>query len=582
MATAKYNPGVNSSNPYAVLTVTESSYSVENNTSKVSWNLKIYRPYAISSSAPKSYKVVINGSTVASGTTTIGGTGTKTIASGTTTVNHNTDGSKTISFNFTLDFNITWSGTWVGTGSASGSLKLTTIPRATTPVASASSVYMGNSVTFTLDRASTSFTHKLTYKIGSKSGTIGTDIATSKSWTVPESLATAIPSATSGTCTITCTTYKDGSTIGTKSITITLKVKASVIPTVTVSVSEAVSNIAEKAGVYVKSLSKLNISAVGSGVQGSAIKSYKIVANGATYNKATVTTGFLTTAGNVTVTVTVTDSRGRTATTTATIYVYDYSKPCISFFSVDRCDSDGTINDEGGNVLVKIKSSVSDLASKNTGTYTLKYNKVGDSNTITQVLASGAMSYNNDQLIIEGINTDYPYDFSLAVSDLFSSNKSDLPIGTAFTLVDYHSTGTGLAIGKVANEPGVIDINLPLLFREEWHDLTLADGFTVYGNAETNKPQYKQIGNLVMIKGVISPTATITSSTSSISMLSGLPSEARPTGPDLQYICQGSALNKWLCTITTGGAVKISRYGDSDYVNPTASTWLPINILYMV
>jgi hypothetical protein len=57
---------------------------------------------------------------------------------------------------------------------------------------------MGNSVTVSTNRASSSFTHSLYYQIGSGGwNTIGTGIGTSKSWTVPLSLANSTPNSTS-------------------------------------------------------------------------------------------------------------------------------------------------------------------------------------------------------------------------------------------------------------------------------------------------------------------------------------------------------------------------------------------------
>ena len=110
MASCKYNPGINSVNPYAVLTVTQASQNVATNKTKLNYDLKIYRPSAIQSSAPKDYSITINGTKVKSGTTTIGGSGTKTIASGTIEVAHDAAGEKTVSFSFSLEFAINWNG----------------------------------------------------------------------------------------------------------------------------------------------------------------------------------------------------------------------------------------------------------------------------------------------------------------------------------------------------------------------------------------------------------------------------------------------------------------------------------------
>lgn len=471
MATCKWNPGINSYNPYAILTVTESSYSVANNTSVVAWDLKLYRPSPISSSASKDYKVVINGATVKSGTTTIGGSGTKTIASGTTTISHNSDGAKTISFSFNLEVSITWSGKATGNASASGSLKLTTIPRATTPTASASSVNIGDSVTFTLNRASTAFTHRLTYKFGSLTGTIGTDLTTSKAWTVPTSFATAIPNSTSGTCTITCTTYNGSSTVGTKSITITLKVKSSVVPTVTFTVKEAVTNVADILGVYVKGLSKLKIDAVGVGASGSKVTTFKISVNGVTYNTAGVTTGLLSKSGSMDIRVTVTDSRGRTGSAIKTITVYDYVKPYVNTFNVVRCDADGTENDEGANAKVVLRGGVANLSS-NRATYKIQYKLTEDDSYTTQVLDVTSLTV-NETVIINNIDTEETYDFRVIVSDPFNEVKEINSLSTAFTLVDYHSSGRGLSFGKVATERDKADFNLQIIPRKGFENITL-------------------------------------------------------------------------------------------------------------
>ncbi|MBO6270911.1 MAG: hypothetical protein J6N19_17415, partial [Clostridium sp.] len=81
---------------------------------------------------------------------------------------------------------------------ASQTVTLRTIPR--TSSISMPATTMGNAGTISISRASSSFTHTLTYSFGNASGTIATKTsATSVSWTPPTSLATQIPNSTSGT-----------------------------------------------------------------------------------------------------------------------------------------------------------------------------------------------------------------------------------------------------------------------------------------------------------------------------------------------------------------------------------------------
>ena len=123
MASCKYNPGINSVNPYAVLNVTEQTQSEVNNTTTLRYELLLYRPSRISSSANKAYSVQIDGKTVKAGTTTIGGVGTKSIIHGTYTVTHNPNGERTVTFGFSLAFDIDWNVGHIKTGRANGDMR---------------------------------------------------------------------------------------------------------------------------------------------------------------------------------------------------------------------------------------------------------------------------------------------------------------------------------------------------------------------------------------------------------------------------------------------------------------------------
>ena len=113
-------------------TWSQSSQSVANNNSVVSWSLQLIATTGnISSTASKSWSVTVNGTNY-SGTNTvsIGTNTTKTLASGSTTIYHNADGTKSFSFSFSQQFDISYSGVgWIGTKSGSGSGTLSTIPR---------------------------------------------------------------------------------------------------------------------------------------------------------------------------------------------------------------------------------------------------------------------------------------------------------------------------------------------------------------------------------------------------------------------------------------------------------------------
>lgn len=444
------------------------SQSVANNTSSVTVQVQLVSKgssYTINSSASKSGTVTINGTKYSfTFSAALSGNQVKTIYTKTVTVAHNANGSKTCTFASTIGIKVTLGGTYYGDVTASGSGTFDTIPRATTPTLSASSVNMGSSITINMPRASGSFDHTLTYTFGKASGTIGTGLGTSKAWTVPLTLANQIPSGTSGTCTITCKTYNGSALIGTKTVSFKANVPAAVVPTISdVSMAEAVAGLAAQFGAYVQGKSKVKITIKAAGAYGSTITAYKTVVDGKNYGGASPTTGTLS-SGTKTVTVTVTDSRGRTAKTTKTLVVVAYSAPLIKTLVAVRTLEDGTENYEGTHGKIGFSLVISPVSSKNTAKYTLEYK--AKSATTWIPLKSGSDYIASGSLITDDVmDVDSAYDVRLSVTDFFATVRKTVEIPTAFTLIDFHSSGRGLAFGKVSELAGYVEFGLPALFR---------------------------------------------------------------------------------------------------------------------
>lgn len=150
------------------------------------------------------------------------------IMSVTKNVYHNADGTKTVSANFTWNSE----NSYVGTITGNASKVLTTIPRASSVTATDANI--GSASTININRASSSFTHTLTYSFQGLTGTIATKTSsTNVGWTVPTSFYQKIPNISSGTVTITCDTYSSGETkIGTKTTTMTISVPKSSHPVI--------------------------------------------------------------------------------------------------------------------------------------------------------------------------------------------------------------------------------------------------------------------------------------------------------------------------------------------------------------
>lgn len=432
---------------------------VTNNKSTISWTLKSVGKSEWSMYKAGNFKVVIDGATVysteSSNRITIeDGT---VIATGTKVLAHNGDGTRTFTASiaggiYYYDVNCTGSATFT----------LNTIPRVSSFSVSNANPYMGNSVTFTISRNHSNFTHTLLLTWGGTTSTIAAGVGTSYTWPIPLDLANNLPSSTYSGCYITCITYNGSTEIGRKQISMTLYVPTSVVPSISsVTISEAETWLATKFGAYIQGHSKLKVVTAAAGAYSSTIKSYSITILGKTYSGSTITSGTITSSGSVSIAVTVTDSRGRTASTTRTVTVTAYAAPKITLFSAERCDSDGTLNDEGECVKVSYAFTITSLSSKNTNIYEISY-KTKETSEYTNLVASTGYSQNTTYLTSAIFDGNTPYDVILTVRDSFTAVSQIADIPTAFTLVDYHASGTGVAFGKVAEEEDTFENALDL------------------------------------------------------------------------------------------------------------------------
>ena len=112
-----------------------------------------------------------------------------------------------------------------------------------------------------------------------------------------------------------------------------------------------------------------------------------------------------------------------------------------------------------------------------------------------------------------------------------------------------------------------------------WKNLTIDSAFAAY--TDNTQPKYKVNGSLVTVMGALSPKTAFTSSTTKVTMASGLPEGLRPDTP-LTFICQGSGLNRWACGIETNGTITISRYGITENASVPTSAWLIFNCTYSI
>lgn len=398
-----------------------------------------------------------------------------TSGSGSVRVAHNSDGSKKASIELKIvagsdprGANYYW-----GSSSTSGSITLTNIPRASYPTLSASSKTLGETIGITTNRKSGNFTHSLWWMCGNSGWQgIASGVGDSYSWTIPRDIANRITSSTSATITIVCRTYSGNTQIGSdQTVSFTGNVPSDIKPSASgLSVSEAVSAIKTKFGVYLKGQSKLAISFSESGSYGSWITSRKIECNNQTFWSTSATTDYLYTSGSLKVTATVTDSRGRSASISTTVTVYDYSSPWVNALKGIRCNSDGTNADDGEYLKIQFSAGVASVSSKNSATYQLGYRLSNSGNYTYKTLDLSALSYSDTTTgVISGLKfaMDKTYDIVLVVTDKIGleARRSDV-VSTAFELVNYYPDGSGMAIGKFAESSNLFDVGMDAKYRK--------------------------------------------------------------------------------------------------------------------
>lgn len=393
-----------STSPYITLNVTTTANGVDKDT--VSWSLVLNRPYNISSSASKSWSVTVAGQTW-SGSTAVGGSGSKTISSGSKTVNKNTS-TQYFSASATLNIAITWSGSYKGSISASGSFYSDALP-----------------------------SYTVSYNANGGSGAPGNQ---TKWYGSNITLSSAKPTRTGYTFAGWATSssgsvaYQPGATYSSNA-SVTLYAKWTAI-TYTVSYNAN----------------------GGSGAPGTQTKTYGVNLTLSSTKPTKTNYNFKGWATSASGAVTYQPGASYTANAAITLYaVWElaYTKPRITNITVKRCNSSGTASDQGTYVSV----SFSWATDKTVSSIQLKY-KASTTTTwssATTITGSGTSGTVTNKIIGAGtISIENSYDISIYVADTTGNNTVTATVGAFAFPIDFLHGGKGAAFGKPASQEGIL------------------------------------------------------------------------------------------------------------------------------
>ena len=395
------------------------SQDIANNRTTISWSCGLHPEEQYYDNAVKMNAVTINGTKVYSGGTYSDITDYKdrTFDSGTLTIPHNSDGSK----NFTISAVSGWiygNGDYYG---AAKSFTLPTIPRASS--VSCSTANIGSNATITINRASSSFTHTLTYAFGDLTGTIATKTSNANiSWTIPTTFYGQIPNAKSGTGTITCQTYNGSALIGSKSTTFTATVSESASkPTLSPTVSDSNTTTTALTGDSSKFIKYYSNAAVATGAaarNSATLNSYKITCGA---KSLTTTSGTINAVESGSFTFSATDSRGYTTTQTVNKTLIEYIKL--------TCSLNAGAPTTAGVATLKISGNYWDGtfgALANTLTVQYRYKPQGGSyGSWTTVSATKSNNTYNATATISGLNYQSTYVFQARAVDKLATISTD-------------------------------------------------------------------------------------------------------------------------------------------------------------
>lgn len=115
-----------------------------------------------------------------------------------------------------------------------------------------------------------------------------------------------------------------------------------------------------------------------------------------------------------------------------------------------------------------------------------------------------------------------------------------------------------------------------------WQYVTLNSVVVPYDNNQGYMPRYRKIGNLVQVKGTLSPSSSTNSfGSSGGAVVFTLPEGYRPSVIPITSVFQGTSTSSFAMSINTAGVATISRYRDENgYETPITTSWMPFHFEY--
>lgn len=374
------------------------------------------------------------------------------------TVKHDDNGKKSVTIDVNVDGNVAW-------GNGSANITLDTIPRASS--IAVANYDLGQNIAITIGRKNDSFTSTLTYKIGSRTGTILEKTSeTNPIWEMSEELVSLIKQDNSTNrevnAIIYCETYgkdENGNDIkigDTKDAVFKLFIVDK--PKINeVTINETIELIKQYTTKLVKYLSVPEFKIIATSGEGTTISNYKVKVGDREFNSTNdvvtinnIQYSYLDDNGNrkTKFIVTITDERGNSSEE------YPIKLDFIEYIQLSFNNTDITLTRlNGTSNYMKLKMTgyvYTGMFGENQNTLSIQYRyKLRNDNTaIWSELKEVDVTLNDDNTFeIDNLQLedefDYKenYDIELYASDLFSTIYYSTVIKTSETIVKVHKNG---------------------------------------------------------------------------------------------------------------------------------------------
>ena len=435
------------------LTVHEDSTNRDSNTSAISWLFQIdpiVAGYDWVYSGAVSYTITINGTNYTGTIDSYDGSSTVVIRSGSNTITHNSDGTKSISYSFSVSsYNVSY---LPGSAGASGTMTLTNIARSasitsvpasfndeTTSITIGYTNPLGNSATtvktcITLQDGTTMLCN---YRDVSKTGTSYTYTFTDAEKT---KFRNNITSGYSVSVRIYITTIADGKTYySSKNVMLSL-VNASPQMAAPIVKDTNAATIAVKgtaSGTFIADVSNLYYEFSATGRKGATITKYEVVCGNYKSSSRTGTINGLRISplAEQSIKCIATDSRGNTITSTYPLTQVDYAKPQANVWEAPKTSS--------GNLIITVEgfytegyldgtSNGANGGKLNTAEVQYRYKEDKSGTTYTAWTTDTAAVYKKDsttgkmtwEIHISGLEYTSTYKLQVRIKDLIGAGDA--------------------------------------------------------------------------------------------------------------------------------------------------------------